>query len=244
MSERNLKRLLLGLVGAMAVFVFGLIGIFFGENALPWAIWSTCVGGVGVLFFWSVLVVGSLMARSSAKRPAARPRPGRRRARVDTPQEVDQARDSVESDAALFFLAEPDPEAGLDTDRHADTRSPRPAAFRALGRRSAGASTGLPLEGLGPDDEAAFSLLMAQADESSVIPLASEGNGSHGDWLRRVKGTNCKGRLCWICGREHGPEIVHNSSVPLNDRHITVDVAQLLGWLDGADYGGRGPPPG
>jgi hypothetical protein len=255
MSERNLKRLLWGLAGALAVFLLCLIPIFIGENAPPWAIWGTCVGGVAVLFFWSALVVASLMARTSTKRRVARPMHSRARVAsanltrhrrhesapgIRTPlQQVAPDPDNMES----FFLAEPDPEADPVTDRQADIQSPRRAAFRALGIRIPGAAA-LPLEDFGPDDRLALELLMAQAEESGVSRMASESDDSHGAWLRRVPGTNGKGRLCWICGRKHGPEIVHNSSIPLNGLHITVEVAERLGWLDGADYGGGRAPPG
>jgi hypothetical protein len=229
MSDRNLKRLLLGLAGALAVFVVCLIPVLFGEDTPTWAIWGTCVGGLAILSFWSALVIASLAARRSAERPSAGPLPPRARIRaanfverrgheaarrpapVGTPlSEAVNEPDSTESDAARFFLAEPNPEVDLDMAYRDDARTPPSPSFRALGIRRAGRPPGLPLHELGPDDRLVMELLVAQAEDSEVIPLASESDGSNADWLRRVKGTNCKGRLCWICGRKHGPEIMHN----------------------------------
>jgi hypothetical protein len=208
MSERILSSLLCALVGAMAVFLLGLLfAISSSEGDKFSAIVSMRIGGAGAILICGALIVACLIVRAPQKRPAAGQLRKRSRAQIRTEgvrrdqllevpsHELSHGLNALESDAGLFLLDERDPDTDLDTDRQADFEPPRPApAFRALGRRVVGSSTGLP-------PEPGF----------TSLGTATEGNGSHGDSLRRVEGTNRKGRLCWICGKEHGPEIVHGT---------------------------------
>jgi hypothetical protein len=216
MSERILSSLLLALVGAMVAF---LLGLFFaisssdGDNFR--AAQSMCIGGGGALLICVALIIVALIPKAPEKRPATRRLPERSRAPVravgrtrhagQEPKRWDQEVDElshdlshglgdVEGEASLFLLDEPDQD--RNTDGQLDCESPHPApAFRELGRRVDGASTGLP-------------------SEPGFHPLGStnEVNGSHGDFRGPVDGTSRKGQLCWICGKEHGPEIVHGTN--------------------------------
>jgi hypothetical protein len=210
MRERILSSLLCALVGAMAVFLLGLLFAISssGDDKFR-ATMGMRIGGAGAILICGALIVACLIVRAPQKRPAARQLRKRSRAPVRTDdltqhagregvrpdrllevpsRELSHGLDALESDAGLFLLDERDPDTDLES------RRPAPA-FRALRRRVVGASTGLP-------------------PEPGFTPLgtATEGNGSHGDSLRRVEGTNRKGRLCWICGKEHGPEIVHGTT--------------------------------
>jgi hypothetical protein len=187
-----------------------------------------CLGAAGALLVCVALIITSLFGKGPEERQCARQLLHRSRAPVspdDVPDhtdqqgalsdplidlpfhEVDPAPESVESEASLFFLErDPDVGTGPGTERRADFEPSPPApAFRALGIRIAGLPARLPRERALP------------ARTTSI-----SGNGSPDDSFRRVQGTNRRGRLCWICGREHGSEIVHET-VSDDSFELTLD---------------------
>jgi hypothetical protein len=201
MSERNqnrlLRGLLSGLVGAMGVFLIGLIlGISSGEDGKSRAAVGMCSGAAGALLVCGALILVSFVIGARKQRSAARQLPEHLRVpvlpvigRSPAHPAGGNGEPLVQTDADEIVR-----EVLLETNREAefefsvDYEAPGPApAFRALGIRL--------------DNESA----------GSSPTRGYQDNGSHHESLRRVEGTVCKGRLCWICGEEHGPEIVHET---------------------------------
>jgi hypothetical protein len=189
MSKRILNGLLFALVGAMGVFFFSLIlGISSGEDGKSRAVVGMFIGGVGSLVICGALIGVSLIVRAGERRPQARQLRQRSQAPV------------VNTHRPRNFARVESPIVEAPEER---------AAARQLSDR--------PQTPVLTDDERR--ILEAYRDRRAVDPdLDSDTDRQYEfedeafrffTYVPHVEGTKNKGRLCWICGKEHGPEIVH-----------------------------------
>ncbi len=198
MRERILSSLLCALAGAMGLFLVGLVfAISSSEGDKNWATLSMYIGGVSALLVCIALLLASLIGKVTKRRPAARQLPERSPAPVRTV--VRTKRTGQEGVRRAPPVSAPLHEVNhtLESD----------AALFLLDERDLDAET----DGQA-DFEPSRPAPALRELTRRVVGAPTEGNDSHSESFLPVEGTNRKGRLCWICGKEHGPEIVHGTT--------------------------------